>query len=182
MGSRKYTDYERQNEDFYATDPKALELFPLFHELTNVWECAVGQGHLANVLHEHNKLSRVSDLVDRGYPNTEILDFLNYNGTWAGDILTNPPFKLSSEFLRKGLEIIQPQYKLCLFLPVRYVEGKSRRKIFNIAPPKTIYVSSGRITCAKDGDFETYKTAAISYAWFVWEKGYKGNTTLKWFN
>jgi len=23
---------------------------------------------------------------------------------------------------------------------------------------------------------------AIAYAWFVWEKGYKGDTVLKWFN
>lgn len=24
--------------------------------------------------------------------------------------------------------------------------------------------------------------SAAAYAWFVWEKGYKGETTVKWFN
>ena len=36
--------------------------------------------------------------------------------------------------------------------------------------------------CAKNGDFEQYKGAAMSFAWFIWEKGYKGDTILKWFN
>ena len=48
------------------------------------------------------------------------------------------------------------------------------RKLFDEQPPKTIYVSSSRINCAKFGDFEKYTTKAIAYAWYVWEKGYKG--------
>ena len=24
--------------------------------------------------------------------------------------------------------------------------------------------------------------SAVAYAWFVWEKGFKGTTKLKWFN
>ena len=182
MGSSKYAHHKRQKEDFYATDPMALELFPLFHELNKVWECAVGQGHLANVLQRHGKLARVSDFIDRGYPDTEVIDFLDYDGRWAGDILTNPPFKLSSHFLEKGLEVIEYGHKLCLFLPIRYLEGKARRKLFDIAPPKIIYVASNRICCAKDGDFETYTAKAICYGWFVWEKGFQGSATLKWFN
>ena len=46
-----------------------------------------------------------------------------------------------------------------------------------------IYVSSRRLNCAKNGDFEKYKeNSAVAYAWFVWEKGHKGITKLKWFN
>lgn len=52
-------------------------------------------------------------------------------------------------------------------------------------PPKTIWVSSSRIMCAKNGDFETMIEgggSAVAYAWYIWEKGFKGETTLKWFN
>ena len=24
--------------------------------------------------------------------------------------------------------------------------------------------------------------SAVAYAWYIWEKGYKGDTVLKWFN
>lgn len=26
------------------------------------------------------------------------------------------------------------------------------------------------------------KNSAIAYAWFIWEKGYNGDTIVKWFN
>lgn len=29
---------------------------------------------------------------------------------------------------------------------------------------------------------EFFGGSAAAYAWFVWEKGYKGETTVKWFN
>lgn len=42
--------------------------------------------------------------------------------------------------------------------------------------------ASSRLTCAKNGDFNQYKGAAMLFCWFIWEKGYKGDTILKWFN
>lgn len=34
-----------------------------------------------------------------------------------------------------------------------------------------------------NGDFERYMhNNAASYGWFIWEKGYKGETVVKWFN
>lgn len=35
----------------------------------------------------------------------------------------------------------------------------------------------------ENGDFESMIKgggSAVSYAWFVWEKGYKGGTIVKW--
>ena len=49
--------------------------------------------------------------------------------------------------------------------------------------PKKIYVSSSRLRCAMNGDFEKYaKSNAVSYAWFIWEKGFQGDTVVRWFN
>jgi len=182
MGSNKYLKHEREKHDFYATDPKALEVFPLLNELVDVWECAVGEGHLAKVLKRNRKLARVSDIIDRGYPNTEVLDFLDYEGEWNGDIVTNPPFRLSNQFLEKAISVIEDGRKVCMFLPIRYLEGKARRELFDCYTPKTVYVSTGRLGCAKNGDFENYNSRAVAFAWFVWEKGYKGHTELTWFN
>lgn len=69
-----------------------------------------------------------------------------------------------------------------MLLKTTFLEGKNRKAFFKENPPKIIYVSSSRINCAKNGDFEKYKSSAISYSWFIWEKGFKGNTIIKWFN
>ena len=69
-----------------------------------------------------------------------------------------------------------------MFLKVQYLEGKRRRKMFDIMPPKRIWVSSSRLKCAINGDFDKISGSATSYAWFVWEKGFRGDTIIKWFN
>ena len=70
-----------------------------------------------------------------------------------------------------------------MFLKIQFLEGKARRKLFDEQPPKVIYVSTKRLKCAMNGDFERYaKSNAICYAWFIWEKGYKGDTIIRWFN
>lgn len=46
-------------------------------------------------------------------------------------------------------------------------------------PPKIVYVSSSRLNCAKNGDFESYPSSAVAYAWFVWVKGFKGDPIIK---
>ena len=90
LGASNHTERERQKEDFYATDPKALDLFypkfPLHHK---VWECACGSGELSKWLESrgHDVLS--TDLVDRGY-GTYGVDFLKVEkdnevlSKWAG--------------------------------------------------------------------------------------------------
>jgi hypothetical protein len=80
------------------------------------------------------------------------------------------------------MSILEEGRKIAFFLPIRYVEGKARRQLFQRFPLKTVYVSSGRLICAINGDFETITGSATAYAWFIWEKGYAGPTELKWFN
>lgn len=33
-----------------------------------------------------------------------------------------------------------------------------------------------------NGDFDATPGSSVAYAWFVWEKGYRGETIVKWFN
>ena len=185
LGASNHTDKERHTEDFYATDPIAAELLLDIEQFDgDIWECACGENHLANVFKEHGYNVRTSDIVAR-VEGTEIVDFLNYNDNWDGNIITNPPYSKAKEFIEKSLEIIPDGKKVAMFLKVQFLEGKARRKLFEKYPPKTIWVSSSRILCAKNADFEGMKRgggSAVSFSWFVWEKGYKGDTIVKWFN
>jgi hypothetical protein len=176
----------RQSEDFYATNPKALVLF--LDKLSEdgiglnykVWECAVGMGHLADVLLDYGYEVRATDIVDRGYPNTYVLDFLTVTEKWDGDILTNPPFKLAEKFLEKGMELLEKGNKLFLFLKIQFLEGQKRKELFKTYPPKYVYCYSSRQQCCRDAEFEKFTATTQFYAWYIWEKGFKGETTIRW--
>lgn len=182
LGASNHSKNIREPNDYYATEPKAaallLEVEP---NLNNIWECACGEGHLAKVFDNAEKLGRATDLINRGYGNVE--DFLSNTEQYHnGDIVTNPPYKFAQEFVEQALHKIDTGRKVCMFLKVLFLEGKARKELFAKFPPKTIYVSSSRLNCAKNGDFKTYNQSVIAYAWFIWIKGYQGETIIKWIN
>ena len=186
LGASNHTNKERQNEDYYATEPAAAEWLLKLEEFggKSIWECASGENHLADVFKDYGFTVRTSDIVKRT-PKTEVIDFLNYDGKWDGHIVTNPPYKRAKEFIEKALSVVSEGNKVCMFLKVQFLEGKARKKLFEENPPKRIWVSSSRLLCAKNGEFEKMKAgggSAVAYAWFVWEKGYQGETVVKWFN
>jgi len=179
----------REDNDFYATKPSALEIALKVWEqdgveLDHVWECACGMGHLAEVLRKEGKLLLATDLIDRGYGQGGV-DFLgeyfmDRKTTYGGDILTNPPFKLAEKFVEKGISLLEEGNKLFLFLKIQFLEGQRRKELFGKHPPKYVYVYSARQLCCKDGEFEKYTATTQCYAWYIWEKGFTGETTLRW--
>lgn len=185
LGASNHTDHDRAILDYYATDPNAarwlLEIEPSIH---NIWECACGQGHLAQVFDKIGKLNKATDLINRGYEKqTETLDFLKCGITnYKGSIITNPPYKMALEFVQHSLYCVADGELVCMFLKLTFLEGKERRAFFDQNPPIRVWVSSSRISCARNGDFDKYDSSAACYAWFVWQKGYKGETIIKWFN
>ncbi len=178
----------RQEDDFYATDPKALEIFLDKLKQDNIilnhyiWEPACGNGHLSKVLVGRGYSVCSSDKVVRQFDCDEI-DFLKLDtvdNAYEGDILTNPPFKLAEKFVEQGYRILSPGNKLLLFLKIQFLEGQKRKELFKKFPPKFVYVYSARQLCVKDGEFEKYTATTQCYAWYIWEKGYKGETIIRW--
>ena len=186
MGASNHTNKEREKDDYYATDPNALRIF--LDKLENdgivlhkdIWECACGEGHLSKVLKSKNYNVYSTDLVNRGYED-EKMDFLKVNTTEIdADILTNPPYKFAKEFVKKALEIQKDGYYTIMFLKIQFLEGQTRQELFKKYPPKFVYVNSKRQLCAMNGKFEKYKATAICYCWFVWQKGYTGESIVRW--
>lgn len=182
LGASNHTMNPRAENDYYATDPRAVELLLEKEEFSNnIWECACGEGHISKVLEQNGYDVLSTDLIDRGY-GTGGVDFLTSVRVFDGDIITNPPYKYAIEFVKHALNSITNGHKVAMLLRLSFLEGKSRRILFDQYPPKKVYVSSNRILCAKNGDFENSDSSAIAYAWFIWEKGFSGTPILKWFN
>jgi hypothetical protein len=184
MGARNGAKNEREQNDFYATHPHATEIFlrklekdgVTLHK--NVWECACGRGHMADVFKQNGYNVRATDLIDRKYGET--LDFLTQEEPFNGDIITNPPYKSAKEFCYKGLELAQDNNYVIMFLKIQFLEGKERKKLFEKYPPKYIYINSERQHCAMNGDFITYNAKTQAYIWVIWQKGYTGETITRW--
>lgn len=191
LGASNHTEKEREPNDYYSTDPAAVEMLLGLETFSKyVWECACGAGHLSEALERNGHCVWSTDIIDRGFRGMEVADFLQIKKEHIShlppmDIITNPPYKYAKEFVEHALEVSMDGTKIAMFLKLQFLEGKARAELFKKHPPKVIYVSSSRILCAKNGDFEKMKQgggSAVAYAWYIWEKGYKGNTIVKWFN
>lgn len=183
LGARNFAKNEREANDYYATEPKAVRLLLEVERFAPViWECACGEGHLSEEIKKAGYEVYSSDLVGRGYG--DVLDFLCATPAEENfDIITNPPFSKAVQFIMHAIDVLKDGHKAAMFLKIQFLESEQRRKLFDKYPPKRIYVASRRLRCAMNGDFERYKVpSAICYAWFVWEKGYNGDTVIKWIN
>ena len=181
LGASNHTEKSREQHDYYATDPKAAELLLELESFNNILEPSCGEGHLSKVFADAGLNVTSSDLVDRGYGSEK--SFFDYT-EWNGDIITNPPYSLALEFVEHSLNIVPEGCKVAMFLKLQFLEGKKRKKLFVSQPPKTLYVTSSRLLCAKNADFEGMRKgggSAVAYGWFVWQKGFNGDTQIKWF-
>ena len=74
-------EHGRVENDYYATNPKAVKMLLTNYtfDAATILEPCVGGGHIANAIKNFYTNEREItglDLVDRGYPNTIIQDFL----------------------------------------------------------------------------------------------------------
>ena len=83
LGASNHSDYERADNDYYATDPRAID--PLLVKMVehkekiakNIWENAAGEEHLSNRLTQLGFNVFSSDIIKRTN-NIHQLDFLKY--------------------------------------------------------------------------------------------------------
>lgn len=166
---RKVEDL-RQAEDFYPTPAYVTKALLKNYQFSGkIWEPACGDGRMAEVIKQYYPYVECSDLIDRGYGESGV-DFLNSTRR-SDNIITNPPFNLAYEFIVQGLKLSDKC--LALLLPIRYLTGKKRAKLYAEFPPAKVIVIPNKV------DFLGFGSPAMEFAWFVWEKG-KKETTIVW--
>lgn len=172
----------RQLNNFYATHPSCTADILREEEFyEDVLEPFCGVGSMSEVIkqHGHNVLSY--DIVDRGYG--LVGDFYQVDFPRRKyDIITNPPYDNIIDVVLRCLDICKE--KVAVLMPLRYLSSGSRyNELYKKCPPKRVYVYQERICIAKNADFEKYNDAGANmeiYAWYIWERGFKGATELKW--
>lgn len=163
---------QRAEDDFYTTDPKALWTLANYFNLPKVvWEPACGTGNLSKVLEKICVKVYSSDLKDRGYGETGV-DFLQCDRVPEGVtcIITNPPYKLASEFIEHAMDILPIGGTYIALMNLSYLAGKQRyREIYARHILERIYIHTGRINCYRNG-LNHGGSSPVNYAWYLFRK------------
>lgn len=181
---------ERADNDFYATPFYATEAILNEIELKgSILEPAAGQGHISKVLKDYYPNSEIvsTDLFQKnakfGITIQTGIDFLKHDFEKRYDnIITNPPFKLATEFIERALQLSND--KVIMFAKIQLLEGVKRWEIFNSTPLKFVYVFSKRVNVLRNGEELNEKgkpwATTMCFAWFVWEREYSGEPIIRW--
>lgn len=179
----------RTANDYYATNPEAVKMLISAHDFKgkHILEPCVGAGHIANILTDkYGEEITAIDIIDRGYPNTIVTDFLQWKSDKLYDtIITNPPYSLAKEFIFKCMELLTSGGQLAMFLRINFLETVNRKELFDTYPPKYIYVFRKRMPIFNNGielDPSTGKPWATTLcnAWFIWCKGSQTEPIIRW--
>ena len=166
---------KRRAADFYETP------YSMTHQLLDVAGIGVNESVLEPAC-GGGAIVRV--LSDRGYQNVTAYDledgksFLDETGRFDC-VLTNPPYSLSQEFIRHGLEVAD---RTIYLLPITYLHGQRRHDEFygkghlhqiNVF---TRYPLLGE-ALRDDG---TYRTGMMAYGWFDFRRERAASTKVRW--
>ena len=163
--------------DMFETPPILTELL-LYNEKFegNILEPCAGNGAMVKVLKE--KLNNNISYFDKYYGDNK-QDFLEYNES-VTNIISNVPYgELTDKMVMHGKSIYTG--KMALLLRTNYLSGQKRFFLNVYKELKTVYVYNRmpdlRFPIREDGLVQN--TAGIVYAFFVWEKGYVGDPSIK---
>jgi len=187
QGLRRSDGSDREEHDYYATHPSAvpplLKLMGWENGGLLIRENSCGAGLLSMMMEMYGHKVVSTDLIDRGFGVTGV-DFLEDNifDTEPYDAtVMNPPYKHVVPFIKKSLT---QSPVVCAFLRVTFLESQGRVQFFKDYPPKIVAVFSKRMRSSKNArwvkDDGTEEKGTACYAWFIWERGFKGEPVLKW--
>jgi hypothetical protein len=107
------------------------------------------------------------------------VDFLMELSAPAGAeaIVTNPPYTLAAEFVRHGLTLVP---KVVMLLRLNFYAAQCRADITEQGSGLArIHVFANRLPrMHREGWAGKRTSASMELAWFVWERGYAGPTTI----
>jgi hypothetical protein len=165
--------------DLYETPPVAVEALLRKEQIPHgVWEPAAGRGAIVRVLRDHGHAVIASDIADYGFPLHFQRDFLAEIGMPAGveAIVTNPPFYIAEKFVAHALELAP---MVVMLLRLAFLESERRCGILEGRGLARIHVFRKRLPMMHRDGWEGRKAnSGMAFAWFVYERGYAGPTTI----
>jgi hypothetical protein len=164
--------------DFYPTPRSAVLDVLAIAKLpagSVILEPCAGDGAIAGVLEEHGCKVVTNDIKSYGFHLDSCVDFLTHDiTTWKDKgivaVVTNPPFRLAEEFIRKSLRVAPTVWVL---LRLQFLESQGRNALLR-DHLSAVHVYAKRLTLAVDG------ANAMAFAWFKFARTRSGSPTVHW--
>jgi hypothetical protein len=170
-----------RKDDSYETPREAVLALLKAESLPHyIWEPCCGSGNIVTVLREAGYRVYATDLVDRGCPDSlSRIDFLlerKLPDPSIAGIITNSPYKLAEQFIAHALSLVP---FVAMLLRLVFLESERRTAILEGAGLRAVHVFKRRLPMMhRDGWDGPRASSAIPFAWFVWQRGYTGKTTV----
>ena len=187
--AKKSHIWQRDPLDFYVETEAAVEsLFGAVYLPLGclVWDPACGIGTIPTVATKLGYPARASDIVDRGFPGADQIDFLSedvrrqrYDDRVA--IVCNPPFSKAAQFIEQALAIAD--HHVAMLLPIKFLASQRRRKLFAETPVSQVLILSKRpsmppgAVLAAGGKRGGGKE---DFCWIVWHRAHVGPPQIGW--
>jgi hypothetical protein len=179
VGSGQHS-YKARGQDCYETPPEAVHALLKVEKLPHkIWEPCCGSGNIAGTLIQAGHAVSPTDLHEYGYgmPGVDFLQVKSADMFTAGAIVTNPPYQLAQQFVEKAIDLKIPL--VIMLLRLAFLESERRRRVLEFSGLARVHVFRNRLPMMHRKDWDGPKaSSAIPFAWFVWERGYKGPTTI----
>lgn len=154
---------DRNSTDFYPTPANVTCALADYLNLSGktVWEPACGAGHMAEALKACGATVIATELHGQGYGEQGV-DFLNAPLPACEWIVTNPPFKLAEQFIRRCIAHGVP---FAMLLKSQYWHSARRMELFMAHQPAAILP----LTLRPDFHFGTKGgSPTMECAWTIW--------------
>lgn len=176
MGKR--SSFERVPRDFYPTPAEAVTpLLPHLPKRSIFIEPCAGDGALIDHLKAAGHICSWAVDIEPQRRDIQRADARELTSFSADFYITNPPFKLASEFVEKSLQLTTG--KVAMFLRLAFLEGVERGSTFPTQPLARVWVMSRRVPMWR-GEVRDEIGSLMAMAWFVWDHAHKGRPELGW--
>jgi len=174
---------DRISHDFYSTPADVTRALlrvegKRLSGFKKIWEPAAGEAAMAKELAKALPAKIVtSDIIDRGI-GAEIKSFFDYDKPPAPALVTNPPFSLvnvrdgKGRWITHALGTLDIDY-MALLLPFTWPSAGGLGRVWDKHPPAVVYLLTWKI------DFTGQGAPPQNNAWFIWDKGHRGDTLFK---
>jgi hypothetical protein len=174
-----------RGHDCYESPPEAVHALMEHESLPRrIWEPACGPGAIVKVLRAAGHIVKASDLKDYGCPDSEVrIDFLMEHAIPAETttIITNPPYMIANAFTWHALQLVPRIYML---LPLAFLEGGQRDwrrdRLLDDGYLARVLLFRERLPMMHRHGWEgPHATSSRAYAWFCWDRAYRGPIITK---
>ena len=114
------TMQQGSSDDFQTPDYALDILIPWLKKEWIIWECGAGKGNIVRYLEKQGFTVKGSDILTG-------VDFLTSKMEPFDCIVTNPPFSLKDDFIKRCYDLGKP---FALLLPLTALEGKDRQSLY----------------------------------------------------